>query len=97
MKIIRNVILLLVVMTLLSGCFSVSTAIKLNKNGSGTLEEKFLMKPMNMFGKAQTNAEQMYDEEQLRADAYKYGEGVKFKSGEAVIGESSTPVAASFS
>lgn len=82
MKSILRVVILFIVVALLSGCFSVSTTINLKKNGSGTIEEKILVKPMNMFGQTQQEPESIYDEEELKAEAAGYGAGVKFLRGE---------------
>lgn len=82
MKSIFKVAVLILVVALLSGCFSVSTTINLKKNGSGTIEEKILVKPMDMFGQRQQEPENIYDEAELRSEAAGYGEGVKFLRGE---------------
>jgi hypothetical protein len=84
MKALGKGFLLILLVALLSGCFSVSTTINLNKNGSGTLEEKVLVKPIDMFGQAQQEPESIYDEADLRANAAGYGEGVKFISGKEI-------------
>lgn len=82
MKSILRLVILLLVVALLSGCFSVSTIINLNKNGSGTIEEKILVKPMDMFGQSQQEPKSIYDEEDLISEAANYGEGVIFVRGQ---------------
>jgi len=84
MKKIRNFGLLILAVIFMAGCFSVETHIKLNKDGSGTLEEKVMVKPMNMFGQNQSEPEDIYDEAELRSEAANYGEGVSFKNGKSL-------------
>ncbi len=84
MKSIFRIFVLALVVALLSGCFSVSTTVNLKKNGSGTIEEKIMVKPMNMFGQSQEEPESIYDEEELKAEAAGYGEDVKFLRGKEV-------------
>jgi hypothetical protein len=81
MKIILKFAFFLAVFIVLSGCFSVSTTVNLNRDGSGTLEEKFLIKPFDLFGSSDGGSGNVYDEEKLKADAAEYGEGVEFVSG----------------
>ncbi len=84
----KNMVKIVLFMTcsifILSGCFSISTIIKVNKDGSGILEETLMMKKMNMFG-SQSEGNSIYDEEQLKLDASKYGENVRFKSSKQII------------
>jgi len=81
MKIILKFSLFFAVLVALSGCFSVSTTVNLNRDGSGTLEEKFLMKPVDMFGNSEKDSGSGYDEAKLKVDAADYGEGVEFVNG----------------
>lgn len=91
MKKIRLLFVSLLVIVLLSGCIKVNTKINLNKDGSGTIEETFLMKNsvVNMmkefvlaFDSTNTEEFNLFNEEELKTKAANYGEGVEFKSGE---------------
>lgn len=77
----------------LSGCLQVSTTVNLNKDGSGTIEELFVMKSevINLmkefaaaFDSAKTEEFNMFNETELKAKESNYGEGVKYVSGEKV-------------
>lgn len=76
----------------ITGCIDVKTKIKVNKDGSGTIEETMLMSGemvqmmkqfMSGFGADSTNTQKfnLYNEEELRNKASDYGEGVQFLSG----------------
>jgi len=76
---------------LLSGCFEVSTLIKVKKDGSGTIEEIVLFNEgmmsgmMSGFGmdaeeEAKEQENSYYDEEKLKKDIAKYGENVSYVS-----------------
>lgn len=79
---------------LLSSCFEVTTEITLNKDGSGILLQKVMFSEMlisqmesmsgdmGMEGESSTNS--MYDEDKLKAEASKYGEGIVFSSGSEI-------------
>jgi hypothetical protein len=75
----------------ISGCIQVNTKVNLIKDGSGTIEETFLMKSsvVNMmkefvltFDSTKTDEFNMFNENELKDKASNYGEGVKYKSGE---------------
>ena len=77
-----------------SGCLQVNTKVNLNKDGSGTIEETFVMKSsvVNMmkkfvlaFDSTKTDEFNLFNEDELRAKATNYGEGVQYVSGEKVI------------
>ena len=89
---IRFLLFGLLLLILLSGCFEVSTLIKVKKDGSGTIEETVLfnegmmsgmMSGFGMEAEKETNEEQensFYDEEKLKKDITKYGENVSYVS-----------------
>lgn len=88
---IRITAVLIFASLLLSGCFEVSTEITVNKDGSGLLYQKVMFSEMLVSqmtsmteGMGDGEEESMYDEEKLKEEASKYGEGVVFKSGTAV-------------
>ena len=77
----------------LTGCLQVSTTVNLNKDGSGTIEEIFVMKTevINMmkefamaFDSAKTEEFNMFNEKELIDKAINYGEGVEYVSGEKI-------------
>jgi uncharacterized protein YceK len=81
MKSIRNLTLLLSILVLLSGCFQVHRTIILKKDGSGTIEENFLVTTemgKNMGGQS------LHDVEKLKADAVTFGENVSYVSSEEI-------------
>ncbi len=97
----RNVKLLLILFIaafILNGCFEVETVIKLNKNGSGTVEETVLVSQMMVqqmqqmaqgFGGEDTeednsNENTMYDIDELKDAAIGKGVGVTYVSSEAI-------------
>ena len=76
----------------IAGCVDVETKIKVNKDGSGTIEETMLMSSemvemmkqfMSGFATDSTNTQEfnLYNEEDLKNKASDYGEGVVFLSG----------------
>lgn len=88
-------ILLLAILPLVffSGCLQVDTKLNLKQNGSGTIEEIFLMKSsvVNMmkelalaFDSSKTDGFNLFNEEELKAKASNFGEGVKYLSGEKI-------------
>ena len=81
MKSVRNLILLLSILVLLSGCFQVYRTIILKKDGSGTIEEKFLV--TTEMGK-NMGGQNLYDVEKLKADAVTFGENVSYVSSEEI-------------
>ena len=76
----------------IAGCIDVKTKIKVNKDGSGTIEETMLMSSemvqmmkqfMAGFGADSTNTQEfnLYNEDELKSKASDYGEEVQFLSG----------------
>jgi len=95
MKKIKILLLLTAIVLVLTGCFEVETNIKLNKNGSGTMEETMLFSQMMMMQMAQmgqafggeeedSSENPVYDVEKLKAEAADKGEGVTYASSEAI-------------
>jgi hypothetical protein len=95
---LRGVLIPLCVV-LLSGCFQVETTVRVNKDGSGTIEERMMMsrKMISQFDEmAKAFAGEgekpkpfsLRDEAKLRARAEEYGPGVAFVSS-AEIGDAS--------
>jgi hypothetical protein len=77
----------------LSGCLQVNTTVNLNNDGSGTIEEVFVMKTevINMmkefamaFDSTKSEGFEIFNENELREKAAKFGEGVTYVSGELV-------------
>lgn len=93
MKNIKLFLLGLFSTMLFSGCLQVETTVNLNKDGSGTIEELFVMKTevINMmkefamaFDSAKTEEFNMFNETELREKASDFGEGVVYVSGEKI-------------
>lgn len=81
---------------LFCGCLEVETTINLNKDGSGTVEEKVLMKKefvdmMSGFnlksenGTTKSSRFSLFNPDELKADAAKYGENVQYISGKEIV------------
>jgi len=87
-------IISVIAMSLLAGCFQVSTVVRVNPDGSGTVVETMLLSKkmisqMNemMQGFAGENAAkpepiELFEPAKLKAEAVKMGEGVSYLSGE---------------
>lgn len=93
MKKVKVFLVSFLAIVILSGCIKVNTKVNLNKDGTGTIEETFLMKSgvvkmIKDFALAfdSTNTEEfkLYNEEELKSKASTYGNGVEFKSGENI-------------
>ncbi len=95
MKIYTNVIVLIISIVFFSGCLQVNTNIKVNPDGSGTIEETVMMsnEVIKMFKQfassfsedsSKTEDFEMFKEEDARKRASDYGEGVEYVSGEHV-------------
>ncbi|MBN1948730.1 MAG: hypothetical protein JW784_03215 [Candidatus Cloacimonetes bacterium] len=65
---------------LMSSCILVETTVRVNKDGSGSLEQKILMRDPGMGGSSRKSA---FDENELRKNADAFGAGVTFKSARA--------------
>ena len=95
MKYFKILFVLLLPFTLFTGCLQVDTTVKLNKDGSGTIEEKVMMSDMvvqmmNQFMNSMPDSSgkkqefKLFKEDELRDKASEYGEGVKYVSGKEV-------------
>ncbi len=84
-----------VISILFCGCLEVETTINLNKDGSGTIEEKVLMNSdfaemLSGFNlkdaedTTQSGKFTLFKPEELRSDAKNYGEDVKYVSGKEI-------------
>ena len=95
MKIFTGALALILSFVFLSGCLQVNTNVKVNPDGSGTIEETVMMsnEVINMFKQfassfsddsTQTEDFEMFKEEDAKKRAADYGEGVEYVSGEHV-------------
>lgn len=93
MKNTKIFLLILFSAMVFSGCLQVETTVNVNKDGSGTIEEIFVMKNevINMmkdfamaFDSTQTEEFNIFNESELKEKAGNYGEGVKYLSGEKI-------------
>ncbi len=75
---LRLLVLMLVALVALNGCLKVHRVVNINKDGSGTIEELILIKNMGFGQSASHNVET------LKSAAGKYGEGVTYKTSEAM-------------
>ncbi len=96
MKHFKLYLLLLFPLIIFSGCIKVNTTIKVNKDGSGIIEQLVLMSPqaiemmtqfMSSFQDSTGQAEKfsIYNEEDVKNDAKDFGDNVKFVSAEEVV------------
>jgi hypothetical protein len=101
-------VLLMLAFAMLSGCFQVETTVRLNPDGSGTVEEKMLLsdmmiEQMDQMAKAftppggKTKPFSLYDPEKLRQHAAAMGPGVAFVSGKPLVEKGFKGYAASYS
>ncbi|HKZ17817.1 MAG TPA: hypothetical protein VJ161_10200 [Geobacteraceae bacterium] len=86
-----------VALFLLAGCFQVETVVRVNPDGSGTVEERMLFskKILAQFeammqgfageGNAKPQTMELFDPNKLKAQAESMGEGVIYISGEKVV------------
>lgn len=92
MKNFKIFFVLLLPVTIFTGCLQVDTTVKLNKDGSGTIEEKVMMSSMVvqmikqfMNSMPDSSGEKqefnLFNEDELRSKVSEYGEGVKYVSG----------------
>ncbi|GMR25324.1 MAG: hypothetical protein BMS9Abin39_0613 [Ignavibacteria bacterium] len=95
MKALKISFLVLLPVILFSGCLKVDTKIKINKDGSGTIEEQVLMSDavvsmmsefMSSFQDSANTPEvfKLFKEDELKDKAAEYGDGVEYVSGEEV-------------
>ena len=95
MKIFTGILSLILGLTIFSGCLQVNTNVKVNPDGSGTIEETVMMSSeviqmfkqfASSFSEDSTKQEdfEMFKEEDAKKRASDYGEGVEYVSGEHV-------------
>ena len=99
MKKFSQLIAFIILSVLLAGCLQVKTNIQVNKDGSGTINEKVLFSKtfVNMIREfaqsfddsAATDSEELsiFKEDEIKADAKDYGENVKYVSHELISNE----------
>lgn len=94
MKHIKYLFVGIIFSIFLTGCLQVSTTVNLNQDGSGTIEEIFVMKTevINMmkefamaFDSTKSEEFNMFNETELREKAVNFGEGVEYLSGEKMM------------
>ncbi len=76
-----------VLTVILSGCLQSQTVVNVNGDGSGTVEETFLMQQQvlqMLAGMSEGSGFSLLDEAELESDASDYGEGVTLQSAEEV-------------
>lgn len=82
------VLIFVLVALLLTGCLNVKTLVKVKPNGSGTVEQTYLMHKdiVAMIAAFSPEGEKfsLMDKDKLTADASSLGDGVKFQSAEPV-------------
>jgi hypothetical protein len=99
MKKFNQLLALVILSVLLAGCLQVETNIQVNKDGSGTINEKVLFSKtfVNMIKEfaqsfddsTSTDSEKfsIFKEEEIKADAKDYGEEVKYVSHKLISDE----------
>lgn len=71
-------LLIMAIIFLVGGCYQYSSIITVNPDGTGTIELSLLFRK-DFFGN-----KGIYDEEELKAAAFEYGEGVKYISSQRI-------------
>jgi len=95
MRIIKLLLTTIISVALFAGCLKVNTKLKINKDGSGTIEEKVLMSDavvimmkefMSSFQDSSSTPEEfkLFKEDELIDKAMGYGEGVEYVRGEEI-------------
>ncbi len=99
MKIFTGAIAFILSFVFFSGCLQVNTNVKVNPDGSGTVEETIMMsnEVINMFKQfansfsddstKKTEDFEMFKEEDAKKRASDYGEGVEYVSGERITSD----------
>lgn len=95
MKNLIKTFIFFIVMITLSGCIDVNIKVNVNKDGSGTINEKvyFSKQLVEMISSFQSMGDstknrkfEIYNEEELKENASNMGNGVKFISGKEILG-----------
>ncbi|MEJ2504708.1 MAG: hypothetical protein P8Y81_00395 [Ignavibacteriaceae bacterium] len=95
MRFFKIIFILILSTALFSGCIRVDTKVKLNKDGSGTIEEKVLMSEMviqmmNQFMNSMPDSSgekeqfSLFKEDDLKNKVSNYGKDVKYVSGKEI-------------
>jgi len=95
MKVVKRIAAVVTCVAFLGGCFQVETKVRVNPDGSGTVEERMLMsdkviKQIDEMSKAFAGPEAksepftLHDQKELRKRAGAMGEGVKFVSSKEI-------------
>ncbi len=95
MRFFRIIFILVLSTAFFSGCIQVDTKVKLNKDGSGTIEEKVLMSEMviqmmNQFMSSMPDSSDekeqfsLFKEDELKNKESNYGKDVKYVSGKEI-------------
>lgn len=94
MKILKTLLFFIILPVLLAGCLQVETTLHVNKDGSGTINEKVLLSKtfVNMLKEfaqsfqdsASTEEFSLFKEDEIKVDAKDYGENVQYVSHEFV-------------
>jgi len=94
MKLLKMSFSILIVITLLTGCFKVETTVKINKDGSGKIFQTVLMSKtfvemISQFASSfddSANSEEfsLFDEEEFKESAKDFGTGVQYIGSEQV-------------
>lgn len=95
MRFFKIIFILILSTALFSGCIRVDTKVKLNKDGSGTIEEKVLMSElviqmMNQFMNSMPDSSgekeqfSLFKEDDLKNKVSNYGKDVKYISGKEI-------------
>lgn len=93
-EIVLTIFLIASISFLFSGCIEVEMLLKVKPGGSGLIEEKVLLSSemiemmssfMAMGEENEENTFSIYNEDELRTEASKFGQGVEFVSGEKLL------------
>lgn len=91
MKKLKSTLLFLFTAIFITGCIEYNVKVKVNPDGSGSVREtvimgKGLIDMLNAFAEWDEDSEkfELYDEEELREQAFQFGEGVEFVEGKEI-------------
>lgn len=108
MKVLRRIAAVLTCVAFLGGCFQVETRVRVNPDGSGTVEERMLMsdkviRQLDEMSRAFAGPEgkaapfNLHDQKELRSRAETMGEGVKYVSSDDISSDGYTGYRAVYS
>ncbi|MFC2134008.1 hypothetical protein ACFLR4_00095 [Bacteroidota bacterium] len=91
MKKLKSILLFSLVSIFITGCIEYNVKVKVNPNGSGTVRETVILGSalvdiLNAFADWDDEGEELdlYNEDELKQQAYEYGEGVEFVEGKRI-------------